>query len=161
MTYQTSARNGLPLSEGGAAPAAVCGAWSLLQPSPGSYPVVDVFHQPESGCLHCIALLLQLPQQVYVRRAGLMQGPSALEAPLLQLHLHGQLTLQQQALGQMPLLCQQGDAACTFPAQGASCREPVRCNAAAEDFSSFSSSGTGLYGGHCVPSNTAHIASEL
>ena len=102
MTYQTSARNGLPLSEGGAAPAAVCGAWSLLQPSPGSYPVVDVFHQPESGCLHCIALLLQLPQQVYVRRAGLMQGPSALEAPLLQLHLHGQLTLQQQALGQMP-----------------------------------------------------------
>ena len=161
VTHQTSAGNGNLSSRGCGAPAAAWWAWSLLQPRLGSHPVVDIFHQPESGCLHCIALLLQLPQQVDVRRAGLMQGPSALEAPLFQLHLHGQLTHQQQSLARMPLLCQQGDAGCTFPAQGASCRGPFRCNAAAEDFSCFSSSGTGLYGGHCVPSYIAHIASEL
>ena len=150
MTYQTSARNELPLSQGGAAPAAVWWAWSLLQPRPGSYPVVDVFHQPESGRLHCIALLLQLPQQVYVRRAGLMQGPSALKAPLLQLYLHGQLTLQQQSLVQMPLLCQQGNAGCTGPSKGAFDRRSFRCGAAVENSSSFPSLDTRLHGGHCV-----------
>ena len=61
--------------------------WILLM-SAALHLVIDVFHQPKGNSLHCIALLLQLPQKVYVCCAGRMQRPAYREPPLFQLFLH-------------------------------------------------------------------------
>ena len=51
------------------------------------YLVVYILDQPKRDSLYCIALLLELCQQVYVGRTGGMQGSSDEEVSLLELFL--------------------------------------------------------------------------